>query len=230
MENEKMSLADLASVKPEKKSETETMFDEPRRVVNSAPNTPKIVRWVIARSRGHIKTTRQASFVLWIFVVLALFTSYLLVSNDNDTASEHPYPVGFTLIELMVVIAIISLLASIVLVGMGSSRARARDAKRNHNLHQVKLALELYFSDNNKYPSIGPADTVFNWTGLAGPLATYMPLGIPTDPSGFIVSYVADANPSSIYAILVTYELPSRSCRVGMGMKPTWFGGPPANC
>ena len=62
---------------------------------------------------------------------------------------------GFTLIELLVVIAIIGLLATIVMVSLNSARKKARDTKRRGDLKQVSLALEMYYNDNNGYPSNG---------------------------------------------------------------------------
>lgn len=62
---------------------------------------------------------------------------------------------GFTLIELLVVIAIIGILSSVVLVSLNTARAKARDAKRLSDLHQVELALNLYYSDNGAYPVAG---------------------------------------------------------------------------
>ncbi len=44
---------------------------------------------------------------------------------------------GFTLIELMVVIAVIGILASIVLVSVNGGRAQARDAKRVEDLQSI---------------------------------------------------------------------------------------------
>lgn len=58
---------------------------------------------------------------------------------------------GFTLIELLVVVAIISLLSSVVLASFNSARAKARDSKRFADLHQLQIALNLYYNSNNSY-------------------------------------------------------------------------------
>ncbi|PJE64694.1 MAG: hypothetical protein COU90_01410 [Candidatus Ryanbacteria bacterium CG10_big_fil_rev_8_21_14_0_10_43_42] len=60
---------------------------------------------------------------------------------------------GFTLIELLVVIAIISLLASIVLASLNNARIKSRDVKRQGDLKQLQLALELFFDSNGSYPN-----------------------------------------------------------------------------
>lgn len=59
---------------------------------------------------------------------------------------------GFTLIELLVVIAIIGLLASIVLASLNSARIKSRDAKRIADLHNIRLALEMFYNDFGFYP------------------------------------------------------------------------------
>ncbi len=60
---------------------------------------------------------------------------------------------AFTLIELLVVIAIIGILAVLAVVALQSSRASARDSKRLADVKQIQTALELYFNDNNSYPT-----------------------------------------------------------------------------
>ncbi len=55
---------------------------------------------------------------------------------------------GFTLVELLVVIAVIGLLSGIAVVSLNTSRAKARDAKRKADLKQIDTAIQLYVSAN----------------------------------------------------------------------------------
>jgi len=59
---------------------------------------------------------------------------------------------GFTLIEILIVVAIIGVLASLVLVGLGPIQKRGRDARRISDLKQIQQGLELYYSRNGVYP------------------------------------------------------------------------------
>ena len=64
---------------------------------------------------------------------------------------------GFTLIELLVVISIISLLSSIILAALNTARAKARDATRLSDMHQIQISLELYRDTYGNYPYVDPA-------------------------------------------------------------------------
>ncbi len=59
---------------------------------------------------------------------------------------------GFTLVELLVVISIISLLASAFLVKVNTARAKARDVRKQEEIHGVRNALELFFTSTGKMP------------------------------------------------------------------------------
>lgn len=74
---------------------------------------------------------------------------------------------GFTLIEILIVVAIIGLLASIVLVGLGAFRTRGRDARRIADLRETQNALELYYTKNQRYSALTGGDT---WASLTNSL------------------------------------------------------------
>lgn len=59
---------------------------------------------------------------------------------------------GFTLVELLVVMAIIGVLVGIVGMNFRSAQIRGRDTQRKSDLKQISAALELFYSDYGKYP------------------------------------------------------------------------------
>lgn len=60
---------------------------------------------------------------------------------------------GFTLIELLVVITIISMLAGQILPSLSTAREKGRQANCINNLHQIGLAIEIYYQDYDDYPT-----------------------------------------------------------------------------
>jgi type II secretion system protein G len=88
---------------------------------------------------------------------------------------------GFTLIELLVVISIIGLLASIVLVSLNSARSKARDARRKTDLQQISKALDMYYQDNNSYPSSDSCPWS-SWACWATLIPSQYISKMPTDP------------------------------------------------
>jgi prepilin-type N-terminal cleavage/methylation domain-containing protein len=59
---------------------------------------------------------------------------------------------GFTLIELMIVIAIISVLAVTLVPQLTGAQARSRDAGRVSSLKNITAVLETYYSDEGMFP------------------------------------------------------------------------------
>lgn len=69
--------------------------------------------------------------------------------------AKNNYNKGFTIIELVVVIAIIAILAAIVLVNINGFLMKGRDAKRKADLHNLSVALKSYYAANGSYPVTG---------------------------------------------------------------------------
>ena len=62
---------------------------------------------------------------------------------------------GFTLIELMIVIAIIGILAAIAIPQFAAYRAKSYNSAAQSDLRNVLTVLEAYYADFQKYPSGG---------------------------------------------------------------------------
>jgi general secretion pathway protein G len=60
---------------------------------------------------------------------------------------------GFTLIELMVVLALISVLAGMGVVQYRNSVQRAKEAVLNEDLFRMRDAIDQYYADKGKYPA-----------------------------------------------------------------------------
>ena len=76
---------------------------------------------------------------------------------------------GFTIIELLMVITIIGLLASIILVSLGSARSKGNDTRITMDLQQLRTIVE-----NGKGYGLTYPDLTTNATSTSGPNASQM--------------------------------------------------------
>ncbi|MCC6405272.1 MAG: type II secretion system protein [Candidatus Yanofskybacteria bacterium] len=104
---------------------------------------------------------------------------------------------GFTLVELLVVIAIIGVLATLVLLQLGTARARARDTKRITDVNQIRTAVEQYFEDNGGvYPTAITAAEI-------GRYLTRVPVDpLTSQPYGYAYNPAAAPSQFQIWATL----------------------------
>lgn len=70
----------------------------------------------------------------------------------RTVARRTPHLSGFTLIELMVVMSLIVVLASIGLAVHANSQTRAREAVLKEDLFRLRDAIDQYYADKNTYP------------------------------------------------------------------------------
>lgn len=92
---------------------------------------------------------------------------------------------GASLLEMMVVISIIMLLATVTAVLLAEVRRNARDTIRMHDLKVVQQALAVYFQERGNYPATpadpsNPQSGVFSWYGTCAAASCHESWGVST--------------------------------------------------
>jgi len=106
---------------------------------------------------------------------------------------------GFTLIELMVVILIIGLLATIVVQNLEGATDKAKRIKAQADISAFKTALDRYYLDNGAYPSSDQGLAALVSAPQNGKVPADYPSGgyiekIPNDPWGNPYVYQSDGD------------------------------------
>ncbi|MDQ3471990.1 MAG: type II secretion system major pseudopilin GspG [Pseudomonadota bacterium] len=113
---------------------------------------------------------------------------------------------GFTLVELMVVIVIIGLLATVVMVNVMPSQDKAMATKAKADIATLEQAMEMYRLDNLTYPS-GSDGLNALVSPPAGQGGSSRPGGyvrsLPTDPWGrpYQLAVPGRAGPFEVYSL-----------------------------
>ncbi|MBF6567335.1 MAG: type II secretion system major pseudopilin GspG [Candidatus Binataceae bacterium] len=109
------------------------------------------------------------------------------------------YQEGFTLIEIMVVILILGLLATIVVQSLRGATDKAKRTKAQADIAEFKTALDRYYLDNGSYPTSDQGLQALVTPPTSGNIPTNYEEGgyierIPTDPWGHDYYYQSDGN------------------------------------
>jgi general secretion pathway protein G len=119
---------------------------------------------------------------------------------------------GFSLIELLIVVTIITILGSIGMVNYQTFSQKTRDAKRKADLEQIRAALELYRADVGEYPETDDLSSCGAGEKISNGTIDYM-TDIPCDPkykeNGVKAAYpyARDASNSLRYEIGALLEI-----------------------
>jgi prepilin-type N-terminal cleavage/methylation domain-containing protein/prepilin-type processing-associated H-X9-DG protein len=77
---------------------------------------------------------------------------------------------GFTLVELLVVVGIIALLASLLLPSLSAAQQRARAVNCIGNLRQLGIGFRMYVEDAGSFPLATSGDGLGNWQRALRPI------------------------------------------------------------
>ena len=108
------------------------------------------------------------------------------LAKKNSDCHEND---AFTLLELLIVLAIIGVLAATVMIAVGSARVKSRDAKRAGDMKQMMSALEQYHIANGIYPtgtasvrSVGTGAAISDPAALDSSVEPFVPNYVPLLP------------------------------------------------
>jgi general secretion pathway protein G len=104
---------------------------------------------------------------------------------------------GFTLIEIMVVILILGLLATIVVQSLRGATEKAKRTKAEADIAELKTALDRYYLDNGNYPTTDQGLQALVQKPTDGPVPSDYEEGgyiekLPLDPWGHPYFYQSD--------------------------------------
>jgi len=122
--------------------------------------------------------------------VASVFLSPALGNNGKKN--------GFTLIELMIVIAIIAILASVLVPNFAKSKERAQLEACKSNIRQIAVAMEMYAGDNNGFHT-PYTDYAVHYSFSANYLTPDYIKTIPTCPTGHTYTIAANC-PTGYYS------------------------------
>jgi len=138
---------------------------------------------------------------------------------------------GFSLIELLVVVAIMGILAAVIYPNVGGSRAKARDAQRISDLAQLQFAITLYYDRCGVYPAGGEVlsltQTNYGVCPSGVNFGTFIS-SIPTPPAGTsqtVYNYAttgSNGSPSG-YILHAKLEAPNAAVAKGLSSRPTGY-------
>jgi general secretion pathway protein G len=130
--------------------------------------------------------------------------------RPQTSPAVHTSRAGFTLIEILVVIAVIAILAALVAPSVFQHVGTAKDASARSQIEMLGVALDAYRLDNGRYPTTEQGlDALWqqptleprpsNWRG------PYLRKNVPPDPWGHAFVYASPGELSQLGYDIVSY-------------------------
>jgi prepilin-type N-terminal cleavage/methylation domain-containing protein len=118
---------------------------------------------------------------------------------------------GFTLIEVLFVVGIISIMATIVLFSTTEARKQSRDKAQQASLEQMQLSLRLYHEAYDRYPVVAAEGACFDGTqeGSLGTQKNNSSIGHAT--VNCALEYIDVDGPDSTVAPIFVTEVPNHT-------------------
>lgn len=111
---------------------------------------------------------------------------------------------GFTLVELLVVMAILAVLIAISVAGLGYAMRRSRNISRQASIENLQIALEAYYSDEQEYPVDTSLTNGVSDLTPGGLLAPYIESAFDAPPNTEIYYR---SNDGQLYTVCVNQEV-----------------------
>jgi len=130
-----------------------------------------------------------------------------------QTRSNNRRRAGFSLLELLIVLAIIGLIAAMVLPNLIGQQQKANIGISKESIHNLEQALKLYAVDHNaQYPE-GSQDAL---TLLIQ----------PTDSQGKPLPAYIEKIPADAWGVPLNYEYPNTKAQTTVDKPAIWSNGP----
>ena len=146
------------------------------------------------------------------------------METQSTNSSARRSEAGFTLVEMMVVIVIIGLLATVVVINVLPSQDRAMLEKATADVRLLDQAIEMYRLDNLSYPRIEDGlQALISAPSSLGRSERYRTGGyirqLPDDPWGNPYQYVypGEHGPFDIYSFGADGQLGGEEANADIG-------------
>lgn len=128
---------------------------------------------------------------------------------------------GFTIVELLIVIVVIAILATISVVAYTGIQNRAHLSKMQNDFRNIEQAIEMYRADSGTIPEC-PIEIPLNGCNFSLVTPLLHVSGLPTvNPNGSQVLYVGEVA-SGRWAVRFAYA-DGAVCKIGRNMYASWW-------